>query len=180
MLFRSGGTRLSVRKSGRYRDEAGWEDVISTFGGGGGLNPSDPRPPWQRGPGVDNSLSNGMRQVPDVAAAADSDSGVFVVFRGEKTVVGGTSAATPFWAAVAALIGERARRERLGDVGYLNPILYEIAGTASSSRAFHDVTKGGNRYHAAGPDWDYATGLGSPNVAALADAVIAYLRRLRG
>jgi subtilase family serine protease len=171
-----GGTRLTVESDGTYREETGWEDVLSTFGGGGGLNPSDLQPEWQRGPGVLNSFSNGMRQLPDVAAASDSDSGVFVVFRGRPTIVGGTSAATPFWAGVAALIGEAATRERLGAVPYLNPILYDVGSVRPRSGAFHDVTKGGNRYHSAGPDWDYSTGLGSPNVAMLIREVLAYLR----
>ena len=171
-----GGTRLSVENDGTYGEEAGWEDVLSTFGGGGGLNPRDPRPDWQRGPGELASSPGGKRQLPDVAAASDSDSGVFVVFRGKSTSVGGTSAATPFWAAVAALVGEAAGRERLGDVPYLNPILYDIGSTRPRSGAFHDVTRGGNRYHSAGPDWDFSTGLGSPNVAVLIREVLAYLR----
>ena len=43
-----------------------------------------------------------MRQLPDVAAAADPWSGWDVYSGGDITVAGGTSAATPFWAASMA------------------------------------------------------------------------------
>jgi kumamolisin len=174
-----GGTRLSVRGDGAYESETGWEDVLSTFGGGGGVNPQDPRPAWQRAPGVRNRYSNGRRQLPDVAAAADFDSGVFVVFQGRETVVGGTSAATPFWAGAAALISQAAEREGNGPVGYINPLLYAVARTSARDRAFHDVTGGGNRFYAATPGWDYATGLGSPDVEGLASAVVEVLASRR-
>ena len=90
-------------------------------------------------------------------------------------VVGGTSAAAPFWAGSMVLARQLAEREDAGRLGYLNPILYRIASRDPS--AFHDVTKGGNRLYNATEGWDYATGLGSPDVSRLADAIVDELRR---
>jgi hypothetical protein len=49
--------------------------------------------------------------------------------------------------------------------------LYEIAAV-EGSRAFHDVVGGGNRFHDAVPGWDYATGLGTPDVGRLVTEAI--------
>ena len=42
--------------------------------------------------------------------------------------------------------------------------------------AFHDVVRGGNLVHDSGPGWDAATGVGTPVVSVLADAIIETLR----
>ena len=169
-----GGTRLSLDAEGGRLEEVGWEDVLSTWSGGGGLNPRDPRPDWQRGPGVGNELSNGNRQVPDVASVADPDTGFLVVFGGKRRIKGGTSAAAPLWAGLAALIGQRAEQEEAGPLGFLAPLLYEAAQRPTSP--FFDVVRGGDRLHNAGPGWDYATGLGTPRADMLADAIVELLR----
>jgi hypothetical protein len=36
--------------------------------------------------------------------------------------------------------------------------------------AFHDVIAGGNQVFTAGSGWDFLTGLGTPNIAGLANA----------
>ena len=46
---------------------------------------------------------------------------------------------------------------------------------ASHPEAFNDVTRGGNLVDVARAGWDAATGLGSPKVALLADAIIETL-----
>lgn len=43
---------------------------------------------------------------------------------------------------------------------------------------FHDITRGGNLLHNAGPGWDNAAGLGSPRGAPLARAIVDYLKAL--
>jgi kumamolisin len=170
-----GGTLLSVRQDGSYLREAGWQDELSKGGGGGGLHPTEPRPDWQVGPGVDNEFSNGNRQVPDVSAAADPDSGFAVVSEGKVSPIGGTSASTPFWAGVTALLEQKAKKEGIDRIGFLNPILYQLG--LSNDPPFHDVVLGGNRFHNATPGWDYSTGLGSPIVSKLVDQTIAYLKQ---
>ncbi len=175
-----GGTLLSVRQDGSYLEEAGWEDILSGSGTGGGVNPVDPMPAYQQGVADQAQNPQGHRQVPDVAAAADPDSGFFVVFPDPKTkrpqggVVGGTSAATPFWAASMLLARQFAAQQGAGPPGFLAPLLYRVAGTTPS--AFHDVAIGGNRLHSCGPGWDFATGLGSPDVFVLARALVKLLR----
>jgi subtilase family serine protease len=167
-----GGTRLSVRENGEYLSEAGWEDVLSAGGGGGGLSTVEDRPEWQRAPGVENEFSTGKRQIPDVAAAADADSGYLVVDQGEQLRVGGTSGAAPFWAASMLLVRQYVAEEGGPEgLGYVNPLLYEIAREEGEASPFNDVTRGGNRLHNATPGWDYSTGLGSADVFELAQAV---------
>jgi kumamolisin len=169
-----GGTRLTRAADGAYLEEAGWEDVLSGAGGGGGLSVHDPRPSWQVGPGVDNDLSTGQRQVPDVAGPADSDVGFLFFYGGDGYAGGGTSQAAPFWAASLLLVQQYAQTQGIDSLGRVNPLLYGIAADPSNG-AFHDVVKGGDRLHDAGPGWDYATGWGSPDVGALARAVVAEL-----
>lgn len=177
-----GGTFLSVREDGSYLEEAGWEDIFENSGTGGGLNPRDARPSWQVGPGVDNQYSNGKRQLPDVSASSDPDSGFFVVGPhgkgSELQQVGGTSAATPFWAASLTLVEQYAQQHGIPRLGFAAPMLYQIAQQQDpAAPSFHDVTLGGNRLHDCTPGWDFATGLGSPDVFNLADDVVAYLQK---
>ncbi len=172
-----GGTLLFTRQNGSYLEEAGWQDPFSNGGGGGGLNPVEPRPLWQKAPGVQNAKSNGRRQLPDVSAAADSDSGFYIVSGGQLTTVGGTSAATPFWAGSMLLIHQYVQKQKAGKLGFVAPLLYQIASTKQPYvPAFHDVVRGGNRLDAAGPGWDYSTGLGSPDVWNLARDIVAALK----
>jgi subtilase family serine protease len=176
-----GGTQLAVRTDGTYLSEAGWEDYLSTGGSGGGNNPIEKRPSWQVGPGVINASSNGKRQSPDVAASAAVDSAYQIYATsgtrgGHWSHVYGTSAAAPFWAASMLLVRQLAERVGVGPLGYVNPMLYALAASPQRDAIFHDVTRGGNLSQPAGPGWDYATGLGSPDVTALAGAIVGYLR----
>jgi subtilase family serine protease len=172
-----GGTSLSVTTTGAYDGETAWDDTLEQAGGGGGLSVDYNRPAWQVGPGVANRFSTGMRQLPDVAAAADPWSGWDVYTGGAVTVAGGTSAATPFWAASMSLIAEYARDHGARPLGFVDPMLYAIAARRQRAAAFHDITIGANRYYPASPGWDFASGLGSPEVANLARDVLAYLKR---
>jgi len=94
-----------------------------------------------------------------------------------QATIGGTSAAAPFWAGSMLLIEQSARNRRAGPLGFVAPLLYRIAASDSrTAPAFHDVVLGGDRLHDATEGWDYSTGLGSPDVANLAEAVVARLR----
>ena len=177
-----GGTFLTVRQDGTYYDEAGWEEPLGGAGSGGGLSKLVARPDWQQGAGVDNAQSNGKRQVPDVAGPADPTSGFFVLYtdpdQGRVSgKVGGTSAASPFWGASMLLVEQYAKTQGVSQLGPLGPTLYQIAAQQPAGAVFHDVIKGGNLLYQAGPGWDYATGLGSPRVAPLAQAIVAFLKQ---
>lgn len=166
-----GGTVLSVRRDGTYLDEAGWQDPLSDGGGGGGVNPVEPRPPWQRG--IAGNLPAG-RVLPDVSAAAGIGSPWATDVDGRLVPVAGTSAATPFWAAAMALVQQDLERSGAGPLCFAAPLLYDLAARSWPHPPFHDVTRGGNRYYAAGPGWDAATGLGSPDVANLAGDLVSW------
>ena len=134
-------------------------------------------PDWQQGPGVQNDRSNGNRQCPDVAAVADPDTGYLIFVTDQETgeagwrTIGGTSAAAPLWAGIQALMQEAASEQGIEALGFMPPRYYRIA--QSDPAAFNDVVRGGNLVDQATPGWDFATGVGSPNVVALTDAVIA-------
>jgi subtilase family serine protease len=170
-----GGTALDY--SGSYGGESVWSHTNDNSGSGGGLSTKFQRPSYQQGPGIDNQYSNGMRQVPDVAADADPATGYAIYAvdtqssntRPHWVVLGGTSAASPLWAAYTALLDQSLN----ASMGFMNPTLYSLASRAGSLQyvPFHDVTQGDNLYYAATPGWDYGTGLGSMDGTALLDDI---------
>lgn len=171
-----GGTFLETRADGTYLRETGWQDYLTTGGTGGGFSFGDPMPSWQAGPGVQNVRTDGRRQCPDVSAVADPDTGYLIFVTNQETgesgwqMVGGTSAAAPLWAGIQALMQQAAAAQGIDALGFMNPRYYRIA--QSDPGAFHDVVRGGNLVDEATPGWDFATGVGSPRVVALTDAVI--------
>ncbi|MDE3007637.1 MAG: S53 family peptidase [Acidobacteriota bacterium] len=83
---------------------------------------------------------------------------------------GGTSEASPAWAAIAADLNQG----HGSDLGALNPTLYSLAANPSTyAQDFHDVTLGNNELPFPGPGsnagsgYDLPTGLGSPIVSGL-------------
>jgi kumamolisin len=169
-----GGTRLNLSPSGAYESESGWNDPLSAAGGGGGYTTIDPRPRWQTGPGVDTSIDK--RGVPDVSADADQGTGWATYDAGSLGEAGGTSAATPFWAASMLLVQQYADSHGAGRIGFADPILYSMARSRQPYPPLHDVTAGSNRHYAAHAGWDAATGLGSPDVYNLARDMVSFLR----
>ena len=169
-----GGTTAFMNNAGGYLRELAWGSPLSQSGAGGGLSRYWQKPSWQFGPGVSETWSTGGRQVPDVAAAADSSTGYALVFGGKQHQVGGTSAAAPFWAGITALINQGLRKEGLRRVGFANPALYTIA--RSKPGVFHDITGGNNLFYPAGQGWDFVTGWGTPDVTKLAAAWEAYVK----
>jgi subtilase family serine protease len=175
-----GGTRLYLDARNAYIRETGWEGALSASGGGGGEAVGIQRPRWQSAPGLSGGTT---RELPDVSADADPATG-WIMYdhrfahdgRSGFTEVGGTSAATPFWAAATALIDQYARKHGIRSVGFANSFLYGIASTPQPYRPFHDITTGANLHYGAGIGWDAATGLGSPDVYNVARDVVRYLR----
>jgi kumamolisin len=141
-----GGTRLP--SSGV---EVVWNDGADGGAGGGGFSTSFPVPAFQRSLTYQGSVLPG-RGVPDVSADADPETGYRVRIDGTDTVIGGTSAAAPLWAALIARI-----QQASGEKRWLTPLIYALpAGT------LFDVTSGDNGAYAAGPGWDPCSGLGTP------------------
>jgi kumamolisin len=165
-----GGTTVFLGQNSGYFKEAAWGQPVEQWGGNGGLSIFWNRPSWQVAPGVDNQFSNGMRQTPDVSANADSQSGWNVISDGAEHKIGGTSAAAPMWSAITALFDQVLIQQHHQTIGFANPGLYWMAQNPSSLPAppFHDVTIGNNLYYPATAGWDFASGLGSPDVGALA------------
>ena len=175
-----GGTKLVAGGSGAYISEAAWNTPMGAMTGGGGASGGGFSALYRR-PGYQAPFqkNNKARGVPDVAYDAYfmRGGGFIAVYSGitpPKTnpfgviVVGGTSSGTPQWAGIVALAGQMAGH-RLGSI---NKALYHIAKSDAYSSAFHDVTAGKTSWGGfpgfdAGPGWDAATGLGTPNVSNL-------------
>lgn len=173
-----GGTYALLSADGGYFKEAAWGEPIEQWGSGGGPSMFWPLPSWQVGPGTRSQYSNGKRQNPDISGNADGQSGWDIFAGGQESPVGGTSAAAPFWAAITALIDQNLKSKHLPVVGFANPALYAFAQSPAGLPAppFHDITVGTNLYYPATPGWDFATGLGTPDVGALADDFEWYQR----
>ena len=181
-----GGTRVDLRADGSYLAESAWADPLEREGGGGGISANEARPVWQQGPGVVRTgLNPGRhRQVPDVAGPSDPNSGFMICQTppGSSSPVceggnGGTSAAAPFWAASMLLVQQYATKHGAGALArcFAGPILYDLAATKQPVPPFHQVAFGNNGYYPASAGWNYATGLGSPDVFNLAQDYAAFL-----
>jgi kumamolisin len=155
-----GGTNLSLNADGTIAVESAWGDGNpGDEGGGGGYDPTVPVPAWQQG--VIPSSAPG-RGVPDTAANADPNSGWQISANGSWTVVGGTSAASPFTAALVAVAKGMAKA---AGAGLTTPAVY-----AARAAACNDITTGSDGDPAAA-GWDPATGLGSPDGSGFTGAI---------
>lgn len=172
-----GGTRLAVNGNGHWAGEQVWEEPAASGGTGGGVSVYFHQPAWQTGPGVNGGANAHMRQVPDVAAAADPLTATTVYVNGRFVQQGGTSQAAPIWAGITALVDQYLAKNNLRRAGFLNPALYAIAAGRPPYPAFHDVTVGSNLKYPAGPGYDMATGLGTPDAWNLARDLARYIRQ---
>lgn len=114
-----------------------------------------------------------------MAADADPTTGAAVRFDGRWLGSGGTSLATPVWAAFCALIDEYLRGKGDSPVGFANPLLYQLASAQSPYSPFHQVTLGANDFYPAGPGYNMVTGLGTPDVWDIARDLAAYGRKVK-
>jgi len=171
-----GGTTVFESVQGVYFKEAAWGGPVGETGSGGGASQFYPTPDYQKS--VGEAAGHSFRQVPDVAADADPNSGFAIVFGGQEGQAGGTSAAAPFWAATVALIDQDLKRKGMRETGFANPALYWMGVNASKLPAnpFHDVKVGNNLGFDATTGWDFATGWGSMDAAALDAAWILYIK----
>jgi subtilase family serine protease len=158
-----GGTELSPLTDDQWDGEVAWTYNDGTLGtnsgSGGGLSMYYPQPLWQKGPGVANTFSNGMRQIPDISTLASNP--YYNIFAyGSFAAYGGTSCGCQYMGGCIALI-DQALGTKLGNV---DSQLYEFG----TSAIYHDITSGNNGLYDCTPGWDFVTGFGSPDIAKLA------------
>lgn len=135
-----------------YGSESGWT------GSGGGLSRLFKRPKFQTGCGIQQSAQN--RLVPDVSLSADVQHyGYFVNYANKWLQVGGTSAATPQWAAYFALLNQYKSGNGKG-LGLPGTQMYQLCETT----AYHDIVQGNNGAYNSTPLYDNVTGMGSVNL----------------
>jgi kumamolisin len=157
-----GGTRL-IGSGGQITSETVWNDGTNGGATGGGVSSYFPKPSFQStvtvaAPSEGSNVTG--RGVPDVAGVADPETGYKVLVDGESSVVGGTSAVAPLWAALIALCNQELGK----NLGWFNPTLY---GTVAQQKVLHDITSGTNGAFHSTAGWDCCTGLGTPNGMAL-------------
>jgi len=149
------------------------EQAVDQFGSGGGFSKIFTEPSFQTS-AVSQFLSEetdmptcsygkGGRGTPDVAALGE---GFQVIMNGSPESVGGTSASTPAFAGIVALLNEARSNAGKGSLGLLNQWIYQ------NPSMFTDITVGNNRISRSGqsvPDgwdceqgWDPVTGFGTP------------------
>ncbi len=154
-----GGTTLSLDASHNITNEAAWNDS------GGGISVYEAQPVWQNGVVTQTST---MRAMPDVAFDANPSTGVAVYDTFNNPVstpwrkIGGTSFATPSWAALVAVANQGRGLAGLSvfDTASLMTSLY-----AMPASNFHDITSGssgGTAPQSAAPGFDLVTGRGTP------------------
>ncbi len=186
----SGSANDTTASALAYIPETAWNDFTITTpslsAGGGGVSTFFPQPTWQTGLGLPTG-----RNVPDISFTASAEHDGYLVcsqsscvsgYRDATTsfnVIGGTSAPTPSFAGIVALINQKLGAAQ----GNFNPTLY--AQAASAPWAFHDITTGNNMVacttgtgctngtlgYSAGPGYDLVTGLGSLDVGTLINAL---------
>lgn len=156
-----------------YIPEQAWNESGSVSGGsglwstGGGASTLYSKPNWQVAPGVPN---DSVRDVPDVSLSAAGHDGYLVYQNGGLYSVGGTSASSPSFASLLALVLQQQGGTRQGNA---NTVFYpmgnnQYAGSGAPA-VYHDIATGDNTVpgvtgYSAVTGFDLATGLGSVNV----------------
>jgi subtilase family serine protease len=189
-----GGTNLALGSANQIVSQLVWNDTTIAPGaaGGGGTSGLFRRPFYQRG-----TVGRDRRFLPDVAMLSDIAPGysVFCTAPGDCighgnsnpwVPVGGTSAATPLLAGGFALVDQALRKHGHEQLGFVNPMLYELGRSPMRSRVFSDVVAFSNDVGpyipgngrplgccTAGVGYDRASGWGSVDLANFATVALA-------
>jgi subtilase family serine protease len=139
--------------------------------------------------------STPCRATPDVSAQADEFTGAVTIYSTSFVssfspsgwiTIGGTSSATPIWAAMLALVDESSGCSSIAPsnggtgIGFATPLLYALASDPTTyAQSFHDITVGNNDVYGfdngnvfpAHTGYSMATGLGSPELTSPSDGV---------
>ena len=167
---------LTVNSNESYNSEA------ASLYGGGGISNYVSIPSWQATAAA-NASSSAMvstiwRNVPDVVLTADPSTPYLIYDSYSCTPPQcwyesfGSSAASPLWAAFMARVNQGRVAAGNSVVGWLNPVIYQLAQGIDYTEDFHDITSGTNSYYPAETGFDDATGLGSFNGANLYNDLI--------
>ena len=148
-------------------NESGLDGGTGLWASGGGASIVYPQPAWQKTVSG-TSAANGMRAVPDLAVTAAEHDGYVIYENGSYYVVSGTSASSPSFASLMALVVQK--QGGVG-VGNANPRLYSLLN--ATRNPFHPTDSGNNSvpgvigFIASGAEYNLATGLGSVDGALL-------------
>ncbi|MCJ1408986.1 hypothetical protein MMC19_003063 [Ptychographa xylographoides] len=163
-----GATQIKPGASVTAPEEA-CETVIYS---GGGFSNVFPMPSYQaaavqeyfanhKPPYGPERYNNSMmtRGFPDVSA---NGANYVIAIDGSFSLVFGTSASSPTFGSVLAIVNEARFNEGKTSIGFVNPTLY------AHPHMMNDITSGGNqgcgtKGFTAVPGWDPVTGLGTPN-----------------
>ena len=156
-----GGTNLVTNGAGgSWKSETAWSHS------GGGISPNRIAiPSYQQSTGVVTTANKGSksyRNVPDVAAEANTDN--YICYDGTCAGGwGGTSFAAPRFAGYLALVNQQSVAHGHGTVGFINPKIYSTGLGTAYGNNFHDITSGNNGTYSTQKGYDLVTGWGSPN-----------------
>ncbi|MBZ5724063.1 MAG: S53 family peptidase [Acidobacteriia bacterium] len=160
------GTASNLLSALSYIPETVWNESAGAGGRGlwatgGGASAIYAKPSWQSGPGVP---ADGVRDIPDVSLSAAGHVAYLVVQNGGLYAVGGTSASSPAFASLMALVVQQTGSRQ----GNANTSFYRLAAqqAAGGASIFHDISTGSNAVpgtsgYSAAAGFDLATGLGS-------------------
>jgi subtilase family serine protease len=128
-----GGTTLFTGAGQQYVNEQVWNTSdVAPFASGGGISDVWTFPSFQAEMDPFFITHQGgslkYRNVPDVSAVGDSNTGpaVYSKLNGGWLAAGGTSVAAPIWASYLGIVNVGMRYSGLGDIGFFNPILYDV------------------------------------------------------
>jgi subtilase family serine protease len=146
-------------------NESGLNSGLGLWASGGGSSVVYAQPLWQKGL---NGISGEMRAVPDVALTAAAHDGYVIAENGTYFVVSGTSASSPSFAGLMALVVQSTGGMGQGNA---NAELYTLIN--AQRNPFHSTPSGNNSvpgvtgFTAYGAAYNQATGLGSVDGAVL-------------
>lgn len=181
-VLASGGTTVLSNNDETYLGETAWN------AGGGGLSQFENATSWQQPVQLTTGIlaAGNLRGIPDVAMAADANSGAYLVYSTQPVQfingscsspcsIGGTSEASPLSMGVYARM-----LSAHPSLGYAPPHYYHnyqqyepnetlVQGPppTESYGGFHDIVTGANGIYTAAPGYDYTTGLGTFDISAL-------------
>lgn len=160
-----------------YGSETTWNEPWEPVATGGAPSLMFSAPAYQAGVNTGTT----MRATPDVSMNAAVNGGVLVYQTLDGVphwfVVGGTSASSPEWAGIFAIVNEARAGAGHGPIGQPHAAIYALGLGPTYGADFHDITTGDNTDSgstvgfAAATGWDMATGWGTPDAA----SVVAHL-----